>query len=174
MRADGLDVFVDLSGYTHAPSFSPSSGDGVRFKSSLHRLMALGMAPVQISWWGYTGTLGAEFVHFVATDVLASPPEMRGYYSEKMLYLPGTTYLVSDHSISRQEVILQHPDAVVEQQTPLQRGAALVSSPSVQRPALPGSLVGRMAADPAAGVPSRGEVLGTKEQQVSVVFCRSV
>ena len=94
VRADGLDVFVDLSGYTHAPSFSPSSGDGMRFKSSLHRLMALGMAPVQISWWGYTGTLGAEFVHFVATDVLASPPEMRGYYSEKMLYLPGTTYQI--------------------------------------------------------------------------------
>ena len=27
---------------------------------------------------------------------------MRRYYAEKMLYLPGTTYLVSDHIVSRQ------------------------------------------------------------------------
>ena len=171
VRADGLDVFVDLSGYTHAPSFSAvSEHEGVRFKSSAHRLMALGMAPVQISWWGYTGTLGAEFVHLVATDVLSSPPEMRGYYSEKMLYLAGTTYLVSDHSISRQEVILQHPDAKVERQTAAHKGAALVSAPSVPRPALPSGLAGRMAADPAAGLPSRQAVLGTTKR-VSVVFC---
>jgi hypothetical protein len=34
------------------------------------------------------------------SDVRSSPPEQVGYYSEKMLYVPGSTYLVSDHIIS--------------------------------------------------------------------------
>ena len=93
IRQDALHLFVDLSGFTHAPSFTPFQlprpgfPGGVQFESSVHRLMAVGMAPVHVSWWGYTGTLGAEYVHYVATDVGASPPEMRRYSSSGLFTL---------------------------------------------------------------------------------------
>ncbi len=45
--------------------------------------MAYGIAPLHLSWWGYTGTLGADFVHYVVTDRLSSPPETRSVYAEK-------------------------------------------------------------------------------------------
>lgn len=99
-----------------------------------------------------------EYVHYVATDVLTTPPDMRRYYSEKMMYLPGTTYLVSDHAISRQEVLLQDQD-----------GAA--DSPPTRLPRLlPPGIPGRMACDPSATPPSKLEVLQTS-QNVSVVLC---
>jgi predicted O-linked N-acetylglucosamine transferase (SPINDLY family) len=36
-----------------------------------------------VSWLGYAGTLGAEFVHQIVTDPVASPPETAGMYAEK-------------------------------------------------------------------------------------------
>jgi hypothetical protein len=55
--------------------------------------------------WGYTGTLGAEYVHYVVTDRASSPPDTRGFYAERLLYLPRTTYLISDHAVSRREAL---------------------------------------------------------------------
>ena len=114
-------------------------------------------------------------MHYVATDVGATPPEMRAYYSEKVVYLPGTTYLVSDHIISRQEVLLQHPDARIDRHdgpdvAAAQQGSASVVVPSLALPVLPASIPGRMASEPTARPPSKQEVLQTLNE-VSVVLC---
>ena len=40
------------------------------YVSSYSFICVLVLSGMQVSWWGYTGTLGAEFVHYVATGRL--------------------------------------------------------------------------------------------------------
>jgi predicted O-linked N-acetylglucosamine transferase (SPINDLY family) len=80
IRADGIEVLIDLNGYTtHAKS----------------ELFALRPAPVQISWLGYLGTLGAPWYDYVLTDRFACPAELQGFFTERFLYLPDC-YCPSD------------------------------------------------------------------------------
>jgi predicted O-linked N-acetylglucosamine transferase (SPINDLY family) len=91
IRGDGIDVLIDLNGYTtHARS----------------ELFALKPAPVQISWLGYLGTLGAPWYDYVLTDRFAGPPELQAQFSERFLYLPDC-YCPSD---TRREVAAVVPD----------------------------------------------------------------
>jgi len=71
--ADGIDVLIDLNGYTtHARS----------------RLFALRPAPTQVSWLGYLGTLGAPWYDYVLTDRFAAPSALQRAFTERFLYLP--------------------------------------------------------------------------------------
>jgi protein O-GlcNAc transferase len=80
IRADGVEVLIDLNGYTtHARS----------------EIFALKPAPVQISWLGYLGTLGAPWYDYVLTDRFAAPAALQPYFSERFLYLPDC-YCPSD------------------------------------------------------------------------------
>jgi predicted O-linked N-acetylglucosamine transferase (SPINDLY family) len=73
-------VLIDLNGYTtHARS----------------EIFAMKPAPVQASWLGYLGTLGAPWYDYVITDRFVCPPEMQAYFSERFLYLPDC-YCPSD------------------------------------------------------------------------------
>jgi protein O-GlcNAc transferase len=77
---DGIEVLIDLNGYT---AYEKSE------------ILALKPAPVQISWLGYLGTLGAEWCDYVLTDRFAAPPELQPFFSERFLYLPDC-YCPSD------------------------------------------------------------------------------
>ncbi len=80
IRTDGIEVLIDLNGYTtHAKS----------------ELFALKAAPVQVSWLGYLGTLGAAWYDYVLTDRFAAPPELQRFFTERFLYLPDC-YCPSD------------------------------------------------------------------------------
>jgi protein O-GlcNAc transferase len=80
IRGDGIDVLVDLNGYTtHARS----------------ALFALRPAPVQVNWLGYLGTLGAPWYDYVLTDRFATPPAQQAFFTERLLYLPDC-YCPSD------------------------------------------------------------------------------
>jgi protein O-GlcNAc transferase len=73
IRGDGIDVLIDLNGYTtHARS----------------EIFAFRPAPVQASWLGYLGTLGAPWYDYIITDRFVCPPEMQAFFSERFLYLP--------------------------------------------------------------------------------------
>ena len=73
VREDGVEVLIDLNGYTtHARS----------------EVFALKPAPVQASWLGYLGTLGAPWYDYFITDRFACPPESQAFFSERLLYLP--------------------------------------------------------------------------------------
>jgi predicted O-linked N-acetylglucosamine transferase (SPINDLY family) len=74
-REHGIDIALHRNGHTK----------GSRTELFQHRL-----APVQISYLGYPGTLGADFIDYLVADPVVIPEEERQYYSEKIIYLPDT------------------------------------------------------------------------------------
>ncbi|MDR3300015.1 MAG: tetratricopeptide repeat protein [Candidatus Accumulibacter sp.] len=69
-----LDVLIDLKGYT----------EGNRSEWLQYRL-----APVQINWLGYPGTLGAPWADYLIADAIVAPEAHRWMFSERLLHLPG-------------------------------------------------------------------------------------
>jgi len=78
--SDGVDILVDLKGYT----------GGSRME-----ILALRPAPIQISYLGFPGTTGSNFIDYIITDKVVSPPSHKKYYSEKFAYMPDC-YQVND------------------------------------------------------------------------------
>jgi predicted O-linked N-acetylglucosamine transferase (SPINDLY family) len=72
-NAKGLDIAVDLKGYTN----------GTR-----SQLFACRMAPVQIAYLGYPGSMGADFIDYMVSDAVVVPEHARIHYDEKQLLLP--------------------------------------------------------------------------------------
>lgn len=72
IRADGIDVLVDLSGFTLG-----------------HRLevFARRAAPVQVTWLGYMHTLGMKAMDYRLVDGGIAPPSHAPYYSENLFQL---------------------------------------------------------------------------------------
>ena len=79
---DQIDILVDLDGYT----------DNNRLQ-----ILALRPAPIQVSYLGFPGTLGTDFIDYIISDEVVIPASHRKYYSEKIAYLPPT-YQVNDSS----------------------------------------------------------------------------
>jgi predicted O-linked N-acetylglucosamine transferase (SPINDLY family) len=71
---------------------------------------AYGLAPVQISFLGYPGTLGAEFIDYIVADPVLIPKDKRQHYSEQIVYLPNTyqpndsTRAISVRDMTREEM----------------------------------------------------------------------
>lgn len=74
-----IDIAVDLGGYT---------------RDARPGILALRAAPIQVSYLGYLGTLGAQFMDYLLADSVLVPAEARAHYSEKIAYLPS--YQVND------------------------------------------------------------------------------
>jgi len=74
-RADALDIAIDLKGYTKFTRLGP---------------FAFGLAPIQINYLGYPGTLGTDFIDYIIADSVLIPDDQRQHYSEQMIYLPHT------------------------------------------------------------------------------------
>jgi protein O-GlcNAc transferase len=75
----GIDIAVDLGGFT----------DYARPK-----IFALRAAPIQMSYIGYLGTLGAPYMDYLLSDSTLIPAKERQFYSEEIIYLPS--YQVND------------------------------------------------------------------------------
>ncbi|MBF9060895.1 tetratricopeptide repeat protein [Rhodobacterales bacterium HKCCSP123] len=73
VRSHNLDIAIDLKGYT----------GGTRSDLFQHRL-----APIQVNFLGYPGSIGADFIDYIIADPVVIPKEKRQFYSEKVLYLP--------------------------------------------------------------------------------------
>lgn len=73
IRADGVDILVDLKGHT---------------AGSRMAALACRPAPVQVSWLGFPGTSGAEFIDYVIGDPLVAPLADAADYSECIAQLP--------------------------------------------------------------------------------------
>lgn len=71
-RADNLDIAVDLKGYTR----------GTRSRLFGHRL-----APVQISYMGYPGTIGHPCMDYFIADHVTMPSGAEAHFSEKIVRL---------------------------------------------------------------------------------------
>ena len=94
-RALKLDLAIDLKGYTRDTRLAA---------------FAEGIAPVQMSFLGFPGTLGASFIDYIVADPIVIPKELQKHYSEQIMYLPNTyqptdnTRHISDPRPSRQSV----------------------------------------------------------------------
>ena len=74
IRKDKIDIIIDLNGF-----------------SSNHRLALFKnrLAPTQISWCGYTGTLGIKEMDYLFVDKNLIYQNEESLYSEKVVYLPN-------------------------------------------------------------------------------------
>lgn len=79
-RGLGIDIAVDLKGYTHHGRLG---------------IFAQRAAPVQVSYLGYPGTVGMDCIDYLIADRIVVPEEHEPFYTEKLLYLPDC-YQVND------------------------------------------------------------------------------
>src|SRR3546814_12556045 len=47
-------------------------------------------APLQVSYLGFPGTMGAPYFDYILADETVLPPEHQPHYSEKAVWLPDT------------------------------------------------------------------------------------
>lgn len=74
IAADGIDILVDLKGFTR----------NTRLGISARR-----PAPVVVSWLGYPGTLGEpRLADYIVGDPVVTPPEHSGHFSETLALMP--------------------------------------------------------------------------------------
>ena len=82
-----IDIAVDLSGLT---------------KNARPNLFFKRVAPIQITYLGYPGTSGNKEMDYIIADNTVIPEEAKKYYTEKVLYLPGS-YIASSKDILLKE-----------------------------------------------------------------------
>jgi predicted O-linked N-acetylglucosamine transferase (SPINDLY family) len=74
IRDDEVDILVDLKGYT---------------QHSRPQVFAQRPAPVQVSYLGFPGTTGADYMDYVIGDPIVTPLAHANWFSEKIAQLPG-------------------------------------------------------------------------------------
>ena len=72
--ADGIDVLIDLGGYT---------------AYARPEVVAAQPAPVQAHFLGYPNTSGADFLQYIIADAQLVPEHLEQHYSEKIVRLPN-------------------------------------------------------------------------------------
>lgn len=101
-RSLGIDIAIDLNGHT---------------KSARTGIFAHRAAPIQASYIGFLGTMGASYFDYLIADPILIPEESRDFYTESIAYLPSyqcndNKFVVSDKVFTRNEFGLPD-DAIV-------------------------------------------------------------
>ena len=81
LRDRGVDIAVDLMGFTGG-----------------HRMdiFAQRVAPIQVNYLGFAGTVGSTFHDYILADRYIVPDLAKAYFTEEVVYLPGC-YLATSH-----------------------------------------------------------------------------
>ena len=74
-RKAGIDIAVDLKGYTQDARLAP---------------FAARVAPLQVSYLGYPGTVGGDFLDYILADATVLPMDQQPFYDEKIIHLPDS------------------------------------------------------------------------------------
>jgi predicted O-linked N-acetylglucosamine transferase (SPINDLY family) len=93
-RQRQIDIAIDLGGFT---------------RGSRPAIFAMRAAPIQVSYLGYLGTMGAPYMDYLIADATLVPFAARAHYTEKIAFLPSyqandSKRLVSDRHFSRHEL----------------------------------------------------------------------
>jgi predicted O-linked N-acetylglucosamine transferase (SPINDLY family) len=89
-----IDIAIDLKGFTRDSRFN---------------IMARRFAPVQVSYLGYPGTMGASYIDYIIADPIIIPEDECAFYSEQVVWLPFSYQIndnrrsISDHFPTRRE-----------------------------------------------------------------------
>ena len=83
-RKNKIDIAIDLKGYTLQTRIG---------------IFAYRFAPIQISYLGYPGTTGADFIDYIIADEVVIPDKYRKYYSEKIIYMPDSYQVNNDERL---------------------------------------------------------------------------
>ncbi|XP_057871248.1 probable UDP-N-acetylglucosamine--peptide N-acetylglucosaminyltransferase SEC isoform X1 [Cryptomeria japonica] len=86
---DNIQVLVNLNGYT---------------KGARNEIFAMQPAPIQVSYMGFPGTTGADYIHYLVTDEFVSPMRFAHIYSEKLVHMPHC-YFVNDYKQKNRDVL---------------------------------------------------------------------
>lgn len=81
IRSHGIQILVDLMGYTGLARTS---------------VVAARPAPIQVVWFGFPGTMGAEFIDYLIGDDVVTPRELSHGYHETIVRMPDS-FMVTDH-----------------------------------------------------------------------------
>ena len=93
-RSLEIDIAVDLGGYT---------------ADARTDVFAMSAAPIQTSYIGFLGTMGADYYDYLIADTILIPKKNQKYFLEKIIYLPSFQVNDSkdfppDISLSRKDV----------------------------------------------------------------------
>ena len=69
-----IDIAIDLGGYT---------------ADNRTGIFAYRAAPIQVSYIGYLGTSGTDFIDYLIADKIIIPEQLQKFYSEKIAYIPS-------------------------------------------------------------------------------------
>jgi predicted O-linked N-acetylglucosamine transferase (SPINDLY family) len=75
LRELEIDIAVDLKGYTQHERLG---------------ILAHRPCPIQVSYLGYPGTLGVEFIDYVIADKIVLPFDQQPFFTEKIVHLPDS------------------------------------------------------------------------------------
>jgi len=92
-RSLEIDIAVDLGGYT---------------QNARTEIFAMSAAPIQVSYIGYIGTMGANYYDYLVADQTMIPKKNQKYYTEKIAYLPS--FQVNDSTQSTPSTTLTRQD----------------------------------------------------------------
>lgn len=73
LRRNEIDIAIDLMGHTEHSRFE---------------IFAYRAAPLQISYFGYPGTGGSNFIDYIIADRIALPQNLGEHFTECVVYLP--------------------------------------------------------------------------------------
>jgi len=91
---DKIDILIDLNGHT----------SDARLET-----LALKPAPIQINYIGFIGSMGADFIDYIITDKIVTPPEQQKFYLEKFAYMPHC-YQANDNNLAISKYELNKAD----------------------------------------------------------------
>ena len=93
-RKNSIDIAIDLMGYT---------------KNNRMNIFSYRVAPIQINYLGYPGSVGSDSIDYIIADKITIPNQYQNFYKEKIIRMPSC-YLcnddnkkICDEPISRKE-----------------------------------------------------------------------
>ena len=89
-RSLEIDIAVDLGGYT---------------ANSRTKVFAMSLAPIQVNYLGYPGSMHADYMDYLVADKVLIPENKKEYYSEKIVYMPDTYQVnISEQNVANEEL----------------------------------------------------------------------
>ncbi|MEI7429601.1 MAG: tetratricopeptide repeat protein [Betaproteobacteria bacterium] len=87
-----IDIAIDLGGFT---------------ADARTEIFSFRAAPIQASYLGYLGTMGADYMDYLFADRIIIPEDRQQFYAEKIVYLPSYQVNDSKRQISEKQFTRQ-------------------------------------------------------------------